>query len=65
MLGHYGVPRTKANSTEWERGENGDGNDERRGRREWGGHRGPETKMCLLVEDVSEYRDYYEGEGTD
>ena len=53
------------NDTEWERGENGDGNSERGGRRKQGGQRGQGSKRQPLVEDVSEYWESYEGEGAD
>ena len=44
-----------------QRGRNGTGNGERGGRRKRGGQRGPETKRRPLVEDMSEYRYFYEG----
>ena len=47
-------------------GKNGSGNIGREGgRRERGGQRSTDTKMHPLVEDVLEYRKFYEGEGAD
>ena len=46
-------------------GWNRTGKGERGGRRERGGKRGTEIKKSPLVEDVLEYRDFYEGEGAD
>ena len=46
---------------EGRRGRNGTGNGKRGGRRERGGHQGPETKSRPLVEDVSEYQKSYGG----
>ena len=47
------------------RGRNGTGNRKKVGRRNQGGQQGLETKRRLLVEDVLEYQDFYEGEGAD
>ena len=50
---------------EGRRGRNRDGNGRRGGRRERGEQRGPGSKRSLLVEDVSEYWEVYEGDGAD
>ena len=50
---------------EGRRGRNGTGNDKGGGRLKQGGQRGTETKRRPLVEDVSEYREFYKGEGAD
>ena len=50
---------------EGRRGRNRNRNDKRGGRRKWGGKRGTEMKRRPLVDDVSEYREFYEGEGAD
>ena len=44
-------------------GETGPGMDKWGGRRERSGHWGQDKKRRPLVEDVLEYRDFYEGEG--
>ena len=35
------------------------------GQLKWGGKQNTETKICLLMEDVSESRRFYEGEDVD
>ena len=50
---------------EGRRRRNGTGNRKKGGKREQKGNQGLETKMCLLVEGVSEYREFYKGEGAD
>ena len=50
---------------EGRQGSNGTENGERGGRQERGGKRGQYTKRRLLVEDMSEYQEFYEGEGAD
>ena len=47
------------------RGRTGTENGEIGGRRKKGGKQDPETKSHLLVEDVSEYREFYEEESAD
>ena len=47
------------------RGRNGDGNGGKGGRRDWGGQQGLGAKRSLLVEDVLEYWESYEGDGAD
>ena len=50
---------------EGRRGWNRTGNGERGGKRDWVGQQGPETKSRPLVEDVSEYQEFYRGGGDD
>ena len=46
-------------------GRNRDGNGKRMDRHKWGGQRGPGSKISLLVVDVLEYWESYEGQGAD
>ena len=50
---------------EGRRGQNGDENNGKGGRRERGGHQGTREKRSPLVEDVSEYWGSYKGDGAD
>ena len=66
VLGRYRVTHAEVNGTEY-RGEvrTRTGTAKGKGQREHRRKRGPETKRRNLMEDVSEYREFYEGEVAD